>query len=146
MVLSTISPNRQNHSFVIPCNESYAPNIPMKLLLLRSPTTSLLLNIIYQLLSNLAFMLPFYTVNYFVLQTKSSLNFCGGTCGLGRGTSPNKISISVKGTHFLSSHLSGSLESFSFAQPLNVHAPKILYSLSPGNLIYLPWYQVLAKC
>lgn len=66
--------------------------------------------------------------------------------GWEEGQTQIRYQLSVKDAHFMPSHLSGSLESFSFAQPVNVHAPKILYSLSPGNLIYLPWYQVLAKC
>lgn len=31
-----ISSNKQNHSFIIPCDESYASTIPLKLLLLKS--------------------------------------------------------------------------------------------------------------
>ena len=38
IVPSTISSNRQSHSFISPWDESYAPSIPLKLLLLKSPT------------------------------------------------------------------------------------------------------------
>lgn len=69
--------------------------------------------------------------------------------GVGKRTGPNKTLINVSGIHFLlSSHLSGSsfnfLDSSSFTQLLNVHAPRILYTPSLGNLIYLLFYQVLS--
>ena len=83
------------------------------------------------------------STNLFFFKQTLLLTSVGIPAGVGGGTSPNKTSINVNGILLLLSfHLSGSsfnsLDSSTIAQPLNIHVPKISYSLSLGNLIYLP--------